>query len=104
MAKHPINVSSLVVKVEPARVEETLAALTASGLCEVHFHDASGKIIVTLEGENTGDEMRKMKEIQNLPHVLSADLAYSYCEGELEKAREEFIETQGGVPERLRQC
>lgn len=103
MPEQPLNVSSLVVKVDPRLVEETVSMLRASDLCEVYFHDASGKIIVTIEGENAGDEMRKMKEIQNLPHILSADLAYTYCEDELAEARENFVDKADVVPKRLQE-
>lgn len=103
MPEQPLNVSGLVVKVDPRRVEETVSMLRDSDLCEVYFHDASGKIIVTIEGENAGDEMRKMKEIQDLPHILSADLAYSYCEDELAEARKNFADRADAVPKKLQE-
>ncbi|GAB4485589.1 MAG: hypothetical protein OHK006_11990 [Thermodesulfovibrionales bacterium] len=93
MSERIMNVSSLVVKVEPSCLADALVLLRNSELCEVHFHDDSGKIVVTVEGESIGDEMQKMKAIQGLPHVLAADLAYSYCEDELEQAREGLSQT-----------
>ncbi|MGE5237971.1 MAG: chaperone NapD [Chloroflexota bacterium] len=77
-----MNISSVVVKTAPEHLDTVLETLRGSDLCEVHFHDDSGKIIVTLEGSSIGEEMVKMKEIMNLPHVLSATLAYSYSEGD----------------------
>jgi nitrate reductase NapD len=77
-----MNISSVVVRSAPENLGAVLESLRASGLCEVHFHDDSGKIIVTLEGDNIGEEMAKMRDIMNLPHVLSATLAYSYSEDE----------------------
>ncbi len=73
-----MNISSVVVKTAPEHLDTVLETLRGSDLCEVHFHDDSGKIIVTLEGSSIGEEMVKMREIMNLPHVLSATLAYSY--------------------------
>ncbi len=77
-----MNISSVVVRTAPEDLDAVLESLRASGLCEVHFHDDSGKIVVTLEGSSIGEEMVKMREIMNLPLVLSATLAYSYSEGD----------------------
>jgi nitrate reductase NapD len=76
-----MNVSSLVVKVLPEKMELALAALKDSGLCEVHAQDAEkGAIIVTIEGKDVGEEMDKMRAIEKLPHVLGAALVYSASE------------------------
>jgi nitrate reductase NapD len=75
-----MNISGIVVRTAPENLSVVLDSLHESQLCEVHFHDESGKIIVTLEGSNIGEEMVKMRQIMNLPHVLSATLAYSYSE------------------------
>lgn len=95
------NVSSIVVKTTPEHLDDVIDALKTCGLCDVHFHDETGKIIVTIEGENAGEEVKKMREIMNLPHVLSAELAYSYSENELDRAREEIDKAGSSVPETL---
>jgi nitrate reductase NapD len=73
-----VSISGIVVKTAPEHLETVMAALEASGLCEIHFHDPGGKIVVTVEGEGEGDDVRKMREIMDLPHVLCVDLAWSY--------------------------
>ncbi len=95
-----MNVSSIVVKTTPEDFEKVLSNLSASDLCEVHFYDET-KIIVTVEGEGIGEEMRKMKAMLNMPGVLCADLAYSYSE-EAEGALEKLNLGKGIVPEALR--
>ena len=95
-----MNISSIVVKTASENLDRVMASLKDSGLCEIHFHDESGKIIVTVEGENVSEEMKKMKAIQNLPEVLSADLSYSYSEQEMQEAME-MINRTGAVPEML---
>jgi nitrate reductase NapD len=99
-----MNVSSLVVKVLPGKMEAALAALAGSELCDVHFHDRQkGTIVVTIEGRDTGEEMDRMKAIEKLPHVLGAALVYSYSEEELDRAAELLARGQGGpVPEELK--
>ncbi|MCL4537907.1 MAG: chaperone NapD [Nitrospirae bacterium] len=81
-----MNVSSVVVKAMPENLNDVLKSLSSSGLCEVHFHDEMGRIVVTIEGESLGEEVSKMKAIMNIPNVVCADLAYSYSEEELHDA------------------
>lgn len=76
-------ISGIVVRTAPENFGAVLASLEASGLCEVHFSDSSaGKIVVTVEGDGHGGEMVKMRDILNIPGVLSAVLAYSCSDGE----------------------
>ncbi len=70
-----MNISGIVVKAVPDQAEEVMGTLRASGLCELHFHDKAGKIIVTVKGKDTNEEIRKMKEIMGLSGVICASLA-----------------------------
>ncbi|MBI5055789.1 MAG: chaperone NapD [Nitrospirae bacterium] len=81
-----MNVSSIVVRTAPVHTERVIAEIDAIDFCEVHFYDAQGKIIVTIEGKSIYDQMENMKRIQNIPFVLNANLVYSYCEDELRDA------------------
>ncbi len=75
-----VNISSIVVRTLPENLAETCRALTASGLCEIHFQDEQGRVVVTIEGGDVDEEMRILQQIQTLPDVLSADLVYAYSE------------------------
>jgi len=59
----------------------------STNICEVHIHDEKGRIIVTIEGEGTEEEVIKLKQIQIMPHVISADMVYAYSEKELEDGK-----------------
>lgn len=96
-----MNISGIVVKTTPNFLQEVLDSLRQSGICDVHFHDESGRIIVTIEGEGIGEETAKLKKLQEIPHVVAADMVYSYSEEELEAARKEF-EMVDVVPEVLK--
>lgn len=96
-----MNVSSVVVKAAPENLESVVARLKSSGLCDLHFQDRSGKIIITIEGSSISEEMDKMKAVMNIPGVLCADLAYSYSENEMERALGDIIAKGGCVPEPL---
>src|SRR5574337_1888546 len=82
-----MNVSSIVVKTSPDHMQTVLGLLESSDICEVHFHDEQGRIVVTIEGRDIEEEMQKLKQIQGMPHVISAGLAYAYSEKELADAK-----------------
>lgn len=95
-----MNVSSVVVQTRPENCDELRQKLEESELCEVHFHDELGRIIVTIEAESVSDEIAALTKIQALPNVIAADMSYSYSEDELDKAKED-IEMSSGVAEVL---
>jgi nitrate reductase NapD len=98
-----MNISSIVIKSVPEQMQPLLAELGVSDICDVHFHDARGRIVVTIEGESVDEEMRKLKLIQGMPHVLSAALAYAYSEQELASARDRIEMCTDAVPESLKE-
>jgi nitrate reductase NapD len=97
-----MNVSSVVVRAKPEDFREVMENLRASGLCDVHFHDEKGRIVVTIEGEGLEEEMKKMKALMGMPKVLSADLMYAYSEDELPEALEKLKEGADSVPDVLK--
>jgi nitrate reductase NapD len=98
----PGNVSSLVITTAPEHVGKAVEALGATGICEVFLHDASGRIIVTIEGKDVSEEMRKLKVIQGLPNIIAADLVYSYSEHEVMEDLRILDTNVDPVPEALR--
>ena len=86
-----MNISSIVVQVLKENVDKVVEELKNSDFCDYHFHDKDkGKIIVTVEGEGVTEEIAKLKKIQELPYVISADMMMSYSEEELDKEREKL--------------
>lgn len=75
-----MNISSIVVKTRPENLDAVKTTLTASGLCDIHFSDELGRIIVTVEGDDNEDETGKLKKIQKLPGIVSADFSYTYTD------------------------
>jgi len=96
-----MNISSVVVRTKPEHIEEVLQSLEDSGMCDVYFHDPKkGLVVVVIEAEDTNEEVFKMKAIQSLPKVLSAELVYSYSD-EWAKAKDYLNENADRVPEIL---
>jgi nitrate reductase NapD len=70
-----MNISSIVIQAKPEYVEEIIAVCEANDFCDYHFHDVEkGKIVVTIEGKDIDEEMSKMKKIEQIPHVICADM------------------------------
>ncbi|HRF56185.1 MAG TPA: chaperone NapD [Campylobacterales bacterium] len=85
-----MNISSVVVKCAPQFLSELLARLKEGDVCEVYAHDENGRIIVIIEGETTEQESEKLKVIQALPHVLSAEMVYAYSQSEFSAEEGKF--------------
>ncbi|HSB31672.1 MAG TPA: chaperone NapD [Candidatus Sulfobium mesophilum] len=97
-----MNISGIVVKTAPEHLEQVIERLKTSGLCEVHFRDDKGKIVITLQGKDTNEEIRKLREIMELPDVLCADLAYSYSEDETALSLDKLNLNRDAVPNALK--
>jgi len=96
-----MNVSSIVVQVMPQHVDDVLEILKNAEFCDYHFHDKDmGKIIVTVEGESVDDEIRNLKIIQSVQHVIAADMMMSYSEDELD-AEIKKLENSDPIPAML---
>ena len=86
-----MNISSIIVKTLPKNYDAVWLNLQESDLCEVHFGDKEkGIIIVTIEGECVEEEIEKLRQIEEMPFIISADMHMSYCEEELEKMIEDI--------------
>ena len=98
-----MNISGIVVRTDPENLESVLEYLKSSWFCDAYFHDKIGKIIVTVEGENTGEEVQKLKAILKMPNEFYANLIYSYCGEELAVALGQAGAVRDAVPEELRE-
>lgn len=96
-----MNLSSIVVLTRPEHLEEVIKELISTDFCEYHLHDEKGRIIVTIEGEDTDEEIKKIKMLQAMPNVISAEMVFAYSEDELEKEREKLENAKDNIPDWL---
>jgi nitrate reductase NapD len=76
-------------------MDASVEALEALPGVEVHHRDeASGRIVVTQEGETVDDEVNGLRRIKSLPNVILAEMVYHYLEQD-----REVIENVTEVPE-----
>ena len=97
-----MNVSSIAVRTLPQHLEKVINDINSIDLCEVHFYDHDGKIVVTIEGESINEQMERLKLIQKLPSVYSANVMYAYCEEEISDALEGIRADAGTIPDKLK--
>lgn len=70
-----MNLSGILVTVEPTAVQEVLDRLAELPGVEVRQHDArSGRIVVVQEAADVGAEVDSFMRIRSLPHVVCTDL------------------------------
>jgi len=96
-----MNLSSIVVLVMPENLRAVIDSINASKDFEYHIHDEKGRIIVTIEGDNTEEEISKLKRLQAIPHVINAEMVFAYSEDELENDREKLERTKNNIPDWL---
>ena len=95
-----MNISSVVVQTVPKFLDDVVEALKNSDACDYHMHDEKGRIIITIEGADVSEELKKMKVIEMIPHVISAEMQMAYSEDELE-ANMQKMENADLVPKIL---
>lgn len=96
-----MNLSSIVVLTTPEHLKNIIDTIKSSNEWEYHLHDEKGRIIVTIEGKDTEEEIKKLKMLQAIPHVISAEMVFAYSEDELEEARENLEKAKDNIPEWL---
>ena len=97
-----MNVSSIVVQTRPEFLEKVVQDLKDCDVCDYHMHDELGRIIITIEGEGVAEELKKLKVIEAIPHVVSADMQMAYSEDELDNHMD-VLENSDAVPHLLHQ-
>jgi len=80
-----MNVSSIIVQTLPKNLNSVIEDLKQCEVCDYHFNDEKGKIIITIEAENVSEELKKLKVIEAIANVISADMHMSYSEHELDE-------------------
>jgi len=95
-----MNISSIVVQTLPKYLDGVVKDLKECDACDYHLHDEKGRVIITIEGENVSEELKKLRVIEAIPHVISADMQMAYSEDELDMHMER-LENSDAVPRML---
>ena len=95
-----MNVSSIVVQTLPKFLDEVVQSLKDCEVCDYHLHDEKGRVIITIEGKGVAEELDKLRVVEAIPHVISADMQMAYSADELEEHME-VIGNANVVPKML---
>ena len=79
MGQFSVHISSAVVSVLPAHRDSVVRLLSDMPGVEVH-HQAPSKIVIVLEGPETGVLGAKLAEIAGMDGVLSANMVFEQIE------------------------
>jgi len=75
-----MNISGVLVYAQADKADAVTKALTEFDGVEVHAND-QGKLVVTIEDENTGALADRVIQFQDLPSILSVAVVYHHDEG-----------------------
>ncbi|NOR57796.1 MAG: nitrate reductase [Sulfurimonas sp.] len=95
-----MNVSSIVVQTVPKFLEEVVQSLKDCEVCDYHMHDEKGRVIITIEGVGVEEELKKLRVVEAIPHVITADMQMAYSEDELNEHME-VLDNADVVPKML---
>ena len=70
------HIASLIVLCRPECLVETEAAITALPTASVPEADPLGKLIVLLEASGEGELVNSIRDIEQLPGVISASMVF----------------------------
>lgn len=73
-----MNISSAIVYIAPARLDEACAALLQLPGVEIHARSPEGKVIVTLEDGDTNSAADSYVALHGVPGVASVAMVYQY--------------------------
>jgi len=95
-----MNISSIVVQTLPKFLDQVVEDLKNCEACDYHLHDEKGRVIITIEGAGVSEELAKLRIVEAIPHVISADMQMAYSEDELDEHME-VINNSDAVPKML---
>jgi nitrate reductase NapD len=75
-----INISGILVRTLPKNLPDVQAQLDALSGVEIHAATSEGRLVVTVEKEDSSTMADAFVQIQNLNHVISASLVYQHNE------------------------
>ena len=73
-------ISGILVVTRPERERETRAALQAYPWLDIHHSDSKGRLVITIDSSSTEEGIGRLREIQELPQVILAEMMEHYVE------------------------
>ena len=80
-------VSGIVMASREGRLKQLCESVDAIPWAEVHFSDPKGHVIATIEAADVEESVDHLKELQQLPDAVMAELSQFCVEGDDSKIR-----------------
>jgi len=84
-----MNISSVILHVAPARLDEACALLGAMPGVEIHARSDEGKVVATLEDDDTDSAAARYAALHGIPGVAAVAMVYQYSDDGLVTDTEE---------------
>jgi len=75
-----VIISGIVMASRPEHLVEMRQVVEAISWADVHFSDPSGRLVVTIEAADLDQSADRLRQLQQLPRVLMAELAQYYID------------------------
>ena len=89
-----MNISGVLITTAPESIPSISQSINAFSWAQTHHSDASGRMIVTIEAETTGEEIERLKTLKQLEGVLFAEMVVHCFEDEVEPDPQDIAITQ----------
>jgi periplasmic nitrate reductase NapD len=77
-----MNISGILVLASQEQQDRVPGTINRLGWAEVHQSDAAGRLIVTIESASSEQGLERLKAVQRIPGVLSAEIVIHCFEDE----------------------
>jgi nitrate reductase NapD len=77
-----MNISSAILHVVPARLDEACTVLAGMPGVEIHARSPEGKVVVTLEDDDTEAAANRYVALHGVPGVAAVAMVYQYSDEE----------------------
>ena len=77
-----MNISSAIVHIVPARLDEACSVLSEMPGVEIHARSPEGKVVVTIEDDDTDSAAKSYVALHGVPGVAAVAMVYQYSDDE----------------------
>ena len=78
-------ISGVLVVSKPEHQSQVRTALEVFPWAEVHHEDPDGRLVITIEADDTGQAIARLREIKELPRVVLAEMVEHHVEDKAEQ-------------------
>ena len=75
-------ISGVLVVSKPEHQGQVRTALELFPWAEVHHEDPDGRLVITIEADDTDQAIARLREVKELPRVVQAEMVEHYVEDE----------------------